>query len=260
MKRYFKVWLKLTLNSFQTSVQSRFGALLFILGKVLRFSLVLFFIVIIATQTKVIAGYNIWEIVFIFATFNLIDVGAQFFLRGVYFFRRIILTGEFDHYLASPISPMFRSLFGAADILDTPLLFVSIGLVIYSGSKLNGLGIDGIISYLALLLNAAIIALSLHALVISLGIMTTVVDNALWLYRDVLQMGRVPIDFYREPLRGLITFIVPVGVMITFPAKAIFGDLPQSLFFASLFVGILFFTLSLFLWRYSLKKYQSASS
>lgn len=250
----------MTLNAFQTSIQSRFGAVLFIIGKIIRFFLVLFFIVVVASTTNFVKGYGIWELVFVFATFNFIDVLAQFFMRGVYFFRRIVLTGEFDSFLASPMSPLFRSLFGAADILDTPILMVSLGLLIYSATKISDISSFGLAIYALLILNAMLIAFSFHVLIVSIGIVTTAVDNALWLYRDILQMGRIPVDFYKEPLRGVITFLIPVGIMVTFPAKAIMGLLTLPNMLIAIVIGFLFTIASLSFWKYSLKNYQSTGS
>lgn len=250
----------MTLNAFQTSIHSRFGAILFIIGKIIRFVLVLFFIIIVASTTKFIQSYTIWELIFIFATFNFIDVLAQFFMRGVYFFRRVVVGGEFDSFLVSPISPLFRSLFGAADILDSPILIISLGLLIYSASRINEISPIGILSYLILILNAIIIAFSFHVLIVSIGVVTTAVDNALWLYRDLIQMGRIPVDFYKEPLRGLITFIIPVGIMVTFPAKAVFGILSLQNMLIAFLIGLASLLISLRVWSYSLKNYQSTGS
>ncbi len=260
MKRYFEIWYNLALNSFQSSLQSRFGASIFVIGKLLRFFLTLSFILLISTKTKVIVGYNLWQMVLFFATFNLIDVSAQFFFREVYRFRTQVIKGEFDYTLLSPISPLFRSLMGGTDILDLPILLISIILVVYSAEKLGNVNFTGVISYVLLLVNGFLIALSFHVFVLGMGIITTVVDNILWLYRDLTQMGRVPIDVYREPLRAIITFIVPVGIMMTFPGKALIGLLSVEGLITAFVVGISTFLLSLLFWKYSLRHYSSASS
>ncbi len=260
MKRYFSVWKQLTLNSFQTSLQSRFGASVFLIGKFLRFFLTLFFIVIIASKTNIISGYNLWQMVLFFATFNLIDVGAQFFFREVYRFRSYILKGEFDYVLVSPISPLFRSLLGGADILDFPSLIISIILIIVATQHLSSVSIPGVISYVFLVFNAFLIASAFHIFVLGMGIITTVVDNILWFYRDLSQMGRFPVDIYREPIRALITFVLPVGIMTTFPGKALMGLLSLQGLALAFAIGATSFSLSFLFWKYSLKQYSSASS
>ena len=101
------------------------------------------------------------------------------------------------------------------------------------------------------------LAASFHIVVLALGILTTEVDHAMMIYRDVTRVGTLPIDIYKEPLRSIFTFVLPVGIMMTFPVKALLGMLDYRLIFACVIVssGMLF--VSLKLWNFALKKYQS---
>lgn len=260
MKKYFKVWWILTVRSTQVAFVSRFGAFIFILGKVLRFVFFLLFLFLISSKTKTIAGYSLWQVIFFFLTFNLVDTMAQFFLREVYRFRSYVITGYFDHILTKPFSSLFRSLFGGCDILDLSILLLSAISIVMLAEKLGSVSLIGVILYIILIFNAFLIALAFHIFVLSIGVLTTEVDNTIMLYRDLIQMGRVPIDIYHEPIRGFLTFIIPVGVMITFPAKALMGLLSASGITISLLIGITTMFLSIKLWRFSLRSYSSASS
>ena len=79
-------------------------------------------------------------------------------------------------------------------------------------------------------------------------------------YRDMTSLVRVPVDFYTQPLRFLITFIIPLGVMYTFPAKALMGLLSVQTMAISFIAGIIVLIASVKIWNSSLKHYQSASS
>ncbi len=117
-----------------------------------------------------------------------------------------------------------------------------------------------IVMYIFLILIGFAIALSFHILVLSLGVVTTEIDHAIMVYRDIAAMGRMPIDIYIEPIRGFLTFIIPVGIMMTFPTKSLLGLLsPFNIIYALLFAIFLFF-ISLRVWSWSLKQYSSASS
>ena len=80
------------------------------------------------------------------------------------------------------------------------------------------------------------------------------------IYRDVTSMGKYPIDIYTEPLRSIITFVIPVGILMSVPTKALLGVLNISTVIASFLIGFFTFIFSILLWRYSLKRYTSASS
>ena len=260
IKKYLKVWFLLTINVSQIAFLSRFGAILFIFGKILRFSFFFIFLILLQAKTQSIAGYSLWQIIFFFATFNLVDTIPQFFWREVYRFRSYVISGNFDYFLTKPFSPLFRSLFGGSDILDIPMLFLSIILIVISATKIGDISVMGVLFYSILIFNAYLIALALHIITISVGVLTTEVDNTIMLYRDLTQMGRIPVDIYRRPLSWILTFMIPVAIMMTFPAKVLMGLLSwQWIIFAFLISGVLLL-LSLKFWQFALKNYSSVSS
>lgn len=260
MKKYLIIWWLLGLKSARVSFQSRMGASFLILGKIFRFMMFLFFIILIASRTKTIVGYDLWQVIIFFATFNLVDNLAQFFLREVYRFRSYIVSGDFDFFLLKPLSPLFRSLFGGSDVLDIPILIMSVLLLFQAIGHLGGITFANTIFYCLLLANSLLIALAFHIGVLGICILTTEIDNTLWAYRDLTQMGRFPIDIYHEPLRGILTFVIPVGIMMSYPAKALMGLLSWAALSIALCVGILMVIMSLWVWQYSLRQYTSASS
>lgn len=260
IKRYLKVWRLTTSSASQIAFVSRFGAFLFMIAKVLRFAFFLFFLLILQSKTKSIAGYSLWQIIFFFATFNLVDNLAQFLLREVYRFRSYVVSGNFDYYLTKPISPLFRSLFGGSDILDIPMLILSLAFIVFSAFKIGDITLAGIVAYILLVFNGFLVALAFHIITLAVGVLTTEVDNTIMLYRDLTQMGRIPIDIYRRPLNWILTFVIPIAVMITIPAKALLGLLTWPWVIISFVIGLTFLSLSLKFWRYALRNYTSIST
>lgn len=260
MKRYFTVWLIATLAEAQNSFASRLGVVLFTLAKFLRFGFFIVFIFLIFGRTQTLGGYTLWEIIFFYATFNLIDVVPQMLLRSTYRFRNYVVSGNFDFFMVQPISPLFRALFGGSDILDLPMLIISIGFILYAGTHIPILSVGSAILYIFLVINALLIAAAFHIFVLSVGVATTEVDNTIMLYRDLTQMGRVPISIYQDGVSFLLTFVAPVGIMMTFPVEALLGVLSTQFVALSFTVGLVFFLLSLFAWRQGIRHYSSASS
>ena len=260
MKKYLKLWWIYTLNSFQVQLNIRWAMVLFLAAKIIRFAAFTFFLIILMKSTKVLAGYNFDQTILFFLSFNFLDVISQLLFREVYRFRWAVVSGNFDFYLVKPINPLFRSLFTGADLLDFVTLLPLAFALFYFINKLELLYAVNLISYLFMLLVGFLIIFSFHILVLSLGILTTEVNNAILVYRDLAGMGRVPIDIYMEPIRGFITFIIPVGIMMTFPAKALMGLLSWQLILYAFFFSVTFLYFSLRVWRFALKNYSSASS
>lgn len=258
--KYMSLWEKLTVNSFLSTLSSRFGALIFLLGKLLRFVFFAIFLLTLFTKVSEIANYTMSQALFFFLTFNLIDTTSQLFFREVYRFRQLVVTGDFDLILTKPMNPLFRALAGGADPLDLIMLIPYIGILIFIAQNTSTLTIFNVVIYLLLLANGFLIATSFHILVLALAIVTTEIDHAIMIYRDLTSMGRVPVDIYREPMRSIITFIIPIGIMMTFPAKAFMGLLTLPMTLISFSVGIVFFLVCLRIWRFALTQYSSASS
>ncbi len=250
----------MTKNISYIALSSKSGIIFFGLGKVLRFAFFIVFLLLLGSRTRSIGGYNLWQMIFFFLTFNLVDIASQFFLREVYRFRTYVVTGQFDYILSKPFSPLLRSLFGGSDIIDLFTLVPLILFIIYAMTKVGIISVIGVLLYVFLVLNALVIALAFHVFVLGVGVITTEVDNAIWIFRDLTQLGRIPVDIYRQPISFLLTFILPVGIMLTFPAKALFGLLaPSAIVYATGFSLFLLF-LSVCFWGYALNNYASASS
>lgn len=257
MHKYIKVWLILTINSFRSFLVSRVGAILFLTGKIIRFLFFFSFLIVLVSKTQILAGYTIWQVILFYFTFNFIDVTTQMLFREVYRFRELVLSGRLDLLLTKPVNVLFRALFGGTDLLDFLTLFPLIGFIGFAVTRIPNINFFGVIFYTLLLINALIIALSFHIFVLSLAVLTTEIDQAIMIYRDFIGMGKVPIDIYTEPLRSLVTFLIPVGVMITFPVKALIGLLSIKGLLIAFGISLIFIVLSLTSWRYSLRHYTS---
>lgn len=258
--KYFKLWWIFTLNAAQSTLAWRFGTAIFLFGKFLRFGFFFFFLFVLLSHAKTLAGYNAMQVFFFYLTFNLIDGIPQLLYREVYRFRQQVVSGNFDYYLVRPTSVLFRSLFGGSDILDIPLTLIIVVLLIIVGMHLQGVTLFTTVVYICLLVNALFIATAFHIAVLCLGVLTTEVDNAIMLYRDFTQMGRFPITIYQQPLRGILTFAIPVGIMMTIPAQVLMGIFTPQIIAIAFLIGITTFSLSIFLWKYALRSYASASS
>lgn len=259
-KKYFYVWMRFAINGFQSQTQARFAMAIFLIGKLLRFFVFGGFIFILVKQTKILAGYNLDQTLLFFLSFNLVDILSQLIFREVYRFRQAVVMGSFDFYLTKPVNALFRSLFGGPDLIDFITLAPLIGAIIFLMNRLDLTGIFSILLYLLMLAVAFLIATSFHILVLSLAVVTTEIDHAIMMYRDVVGMGRFPVDIYIEPLRGFLTFIIPVGIMMSFPAKSLLGLLSAPLIIYALIFAASLFYLSLKIWNLSLREYSSASS
>ena len=258
LKHSLKIFLLYSKFALKTTFQTRVGIIFLLLGKTIRFLFFFFLVIFIFDRVKIIKGYTINQAIIFYLTFNLIDTVSQIFFREVYRFRYYVVSGSFNMTLVKPHHPFLRILIGGVDYLDVIMLVPYILLTFYFlliSSTIYDLG--SIILYFLLIINGLIIATAFHIAVLAFGIITTETDNTIMIYRDLTSLGRFPLDIYQNPLRDIFTFIIPVGVMISFPAQALFNLLSGAKIIYAFVLSASLFLLSLRFWQFGLRKYQS---
>lgn len=256
MQYNLKILLLFAKNSMRTTTQGRIGVIVFTLGKIVRFAFLFFLLFFIFKGTRILKGYTFQQAALFYMIFNLIDTISQILFREVYRFRSLVVGGSLDTILLKPYHPFLRILVGGADTLDVVLL-IPYSLITIAFAMQGHIVYSNIVPFLILFINALWIATSFHILVLSLGILTTEVDHTILIYRDMTSLGRFPMAIYTEPIRSIFTFIIPIGIMTSFPSQMLLGALSPSHFFISLVISALLFYSVMKLWNFSLKKYQS---
>lgn len=259
IKYYIKIWWLMNIKYILPVFSHSWTFIVYLLGKIIRFTFFFLFIVFLLKGTKTFAGYNLNEVLFFYLSFNLIDITAQFLFREVYNFRPKLVTGSFDYVLLKPMNPLFKVLLGGADAIDLIILPPLIILLVYFGIQLNPSLIQ-VIVYVLLIINSLVITSAFHIAVAAMGIITMEIDHTIMIYRDLVSLGRFPVDIYKNPLQWVITYLVPVGVMMTLPVKALLGIAGFRLIVVSFAIGIASLIFANRLWKYALTKYTGAGS
>ncbi len=259
IKYYLRIWWLLNVKNIVPILSHNLTFIVFLIGKIIRFVFFGAFIYFLLSGTKTLSGYDLNQVVFFYLTFFLIDTIAGYLFREVYRFRPQLINGSFDMNLLKPMNPLFRVLLGGADAIDLITLIPLIYLVFYYGALLSPSPIN-IAYYVLLVINGIVIATAFYISVLAMGIITMEIDHVVMIFRDLESLARFPVDIYKQPLQGILTYLLPIGVMITIPAKALMGLINLQGIIISFSVGILAIFLSLRFWKFALTKYTGASS
>lgn len=254
-----KIIFKFFLYSLQTSLTNIPMFLFFMLTKVIRYTMFAVFLVFLVSGISSLGGYNKEQMLIFYLIFNLVDTSSQLLFREVYRFRALVVNGGFDMVLIKPVNPLVRSLFGGPDFIDAGMLVLLMAVIAYILPTLHP-SLESVFIFIALVINSLLISTAFHTLVLGIGILTLSIDHLIMIYRDLTSLVRIPVDIFTQPLRSFITFVIPLGIMFTFPAKVLLGLLSWQLVLISFVFGIGGLFLSICFWNYALTKYQSASS
>lgn len=262
MKRllyFLKIFWIYSLMAFKESTQDRIGILLFGVGKLIRFVMLFFFVFYIVSQIGSLKGYGVNQVIFFYLTYNLVDATGQFLFREVYRFRWRFTTGQVEGILTKPYHPFLRILVGGVDFIDLLTLIPYIVLAVYFALKLPSLSGTSILLYFLLLTNSLILITAFHIIALALALYTTNASQFVWIYRDLISFGRFPINIYQEPIRSILTFAIPIGIIMTFPVQALLGILEPQFILISFFFAAAFLLIAFYAWNASLKKFQGWS-
>lgn len=138
------------------------------------------------------------------------------------------------------------------------------GLVVFAVAfhRLGRLPSPGnVVAALLLLACAALILYSLWILVVSAAFFVVKIDNLSYLFVSIFDAARWPADVFRGALRAVFTFVVPLAIMTTFPARALLGkEFGVSDGAGALAGAVAFAAFSRLVWLRSIGRYTSASS
>ena len=172
-----------------------------------------------------------------------------------------IRTGTMDFILTKPVDSQVHATLRRYRFQKFSGIVVGLAIIIYALAQLRATPtLEQAILFVLLSGGAAIL---LYAAMIILGTVSfwaVDVSNIDDFITGFLEAGRYPSAAFPEPVRGLITFVIPIAFITTVPAEVILGKLtPQFVFYGWLFALILLFGSVLF-WKVALRHYSSASS
>ena len=200
----------------------------------------------------------------------LLFVGTYMLMTGVYmlYFGNfaslpgMVQQGDLDLYIVKPVSLQFLVTMRRLDFAYLIPELVAGVIMIAVGWRLAGLpvGALSVAGFLFFLACGCLLTYSLFLLpyilsfwIISVGGIADI-SNALW------DFNNMPSLIYEKWFRRIGTYILPVFVITNFPGLFLMGELSAWACVWGAGAPILFFVLSRTLWKFSLKKYSSASS
>lgn len=204
-----------------------------------------------------LAGWTLAEAYVLLGTWHLIELVAWMtYTRGLNRTAYWVALGEFDGFLTMPLdlktylSYRFMNVTFSLPALVTAVLLLGYGIQ-QSGGAVNMPG------YLALLLCGLAINYSLRVIVAAVSI-TNPVESPFYLTSELMRLGQYPLQIYRGLARQAVTFLVPVGLMASVPARVLFGRATAGEVATLVVVAVVFFVFSDRLYRLQLRRYDSS--
>lgn len=171
-----------------------------------------------------------------------------------------IWTGAFDFTILRPVNPQFFASFRKWRLFALLDLVLGVGVLVAAVIQLGvALSVWQILLFLFMLVVGmsilyAILLIFAALIFWSPGVLFT------WVFDGLFQMARYPTNIYPGWLRMVLTWIVPVGVITTFPARALTDSITPMELIISLLLAAVLLAVASILFKMGLRKYASASS
>ena len=168
-------------------------------------------------------------------------------------------SGRMDYLLLKPASTPFLVMTRKIQPWNATDLITGGALLLYALMKLPQFpSLLQLLSAGVLFFCGVALLYSLGVMAISLGVLLVKVDNLIYLFLSLYEVGRFPVTLFRGWARFLFTFVLPIGVMTTFPAEVLLRERFGDTLATGVGITTLFLITSHLAFRRAIRHYTSA--
>jgi len=172
-----------------------------------------------------------------------------------------IRSGSFDYVLLKPVDAQVMvsaSRYEPWKVFD---LAGAIAIVIYAFIRRGAPPSAADIALGIVMFGAGVLAAyGLWILCAAASFWVVRLDNLMYLLGAIFDTARWPVSIFPRAWQFVFTFVLPVAVMTTYPARALLGTLDATTTVATLGGAFALLIVSRLVWRTAIRNYTSASS
>ena len=213
-------------------------------------------------HTTALGGWSYEQALVIVGLFTMTEGVTQMFLEpNLQRVVAMVRDGTMDFVLTKPVNSQFIATLRHVKFSGATNFVIGIGLIVYALAQLDYAPSMPQLALFALMFSLGMLMLYSIWLAMSASAFWFVkIDNMQELFRALWDTARFPISAYSGMLRALLTFVLPVAFMTTFPAQALLGSLEPGTLVTAIGMCAALFFLSMQFWRRAIRNYSSASS
>jgi ABC-2 type transport system permease protein len=262
IRRHATIYAALWKNSVVREMSFKSNFVLWIFVEMLWFALQLGFISVIYLHTDHIATWSKWQVILLVGASHFIQqVFQAFFLTNCVGLSELVRTGRLDFMLLLPMNSRFLISLRQVDLGGFVNAGSALAVMGYAARQLHLTpGFAQIAGFLLLCGAGILIHYSLMFLLASVAFWTVRAQGIVWGYYSMFNIARYPDAAFQGVFRAVFTFAIPMLLVVNVPVKLLLnlGSPREMLLLAG--VGILCFVVSELFWRYSMRRYTSASA
>jgi ABC-2 type transport system permease protein len=263
LSRYASIYAELWKNSVTREMGFKSNFILWIIVELLWFMLQLAFFNVIYSHTDSIAGWSRWEVVLLVGASHFIQqIFQAFFLTNCVNLSELVRTGKLDFMLLLPVNTRFLVSLRTVDLGGFVNAGSAVAVMIFALHKLQIVpSAAHVTAFLLLVLCGILLHYSLMMILAASAFYTVRAQGIVWGYYQMFNLARMPDTAFRGLFRAVFTYVLPVTLVSNVPVRTLAQTLSspnRAVILVAIAVG--WFVISEFIWRFSLRRYTSASS
>jgi ABC-2 type transport system permease protein len=261
--RYLKIYGALWKNSVTREMSFKGNFVLWILVELLWFGLQLAFVGVIFSQTTTVGTWTVWQVVLLTGTSNFIqEIYQAFFLVNCTNLSELVRTGKMDFLLMLPINTRFIVSLRHVDLPSFANAAFAACVMAFAAHKL-GLHptMLQLLGFGSLCVVGLLVHYSLMFMLASVSFWTVRAQGIVWGYYNLFNIARMPDEAFRGAFKAVFTFALPVLLVSNVPVRVLADKLISPIALLVLCgLGIVWALISEWFWRFSIRRYTSAST
>jgi ABC-2 type transport system permease protein len=226
------------------------------------FAVQLIFLEVIFSEVNLLAGWTKYEMIFYIGTINIVD---SLWVFGPYFnlvnIPGLIRSGMLDYYITKPVNSQFMISLRNVEIGSLVSVLTGISIITYALVEGNMVITFGrFILYVIAIFHALLIEYAVYFMMTCLSFWLIKADFVEHIHGIICYFSNRPIDIYKGFIRFILSYILPYGLIITVASKSVVKGVSPYEYLFYFILCWCFFGLSMLFWKFSLKRYSSASS
>ncbi len=261
--RYAAIYAALWKTSVTREMSFKGNFVLWILVELAWFGLQLAFVGVIFTQTRTVGTWTVWQVVLLTGTSNFIqEIYQAFFLVNCTNLSELVRTGKMDFLLLLPVNTRFIVSTRQVDLPSFANAAFALCVMTFAAHKL-GLHptVVQLLGFGALCVAGLLVHYSLMFMLASVSFWTVRAQGIVWGYFNLFNIARMPDEAFRGVFKAVFTFALPVLLVSNVPVRVLADKLTSPVALLALVgLGIVWALISEWFWRFSIRRYTSAST
>ena len=172
-----------------------------------------------------------------------------------------IRQGTLDFVLLKPADAQVLVSTSRFEVWKSLDAFAGLGILVWAFRRLGQVpSPSGVAVALVLLACSTLVLYSAWIVVVAAAFWVVRLDNLAHFFGALFDFARWPVSVFKGAFRVVFTFIIPLGILTTYPAEALLGSLAPRTAALAVLGSLVFAALARGVWMRALRHYTSASS